>query len=151
MRFHLQYKLEWTLSIEEIQFWIVPGRPRYWEMGGSQFTKTLCTGYAQTTKNDKGYGTHSRFPGFVHIPCTGSWWTEITPPLQGGGWRRLGPAMTERRNGFAVFSCSIRIHTLGLWVGTFKYLFIAGQPERWVIDRHKENILIAFFSLFVAL
>ena len=140
--------------IDVFPFWIPPGRPRYWEMGGSQFTKTLCTGYMHKPRKMT-MGTvpcpHSWFPGFVHIPCTGSWWTEITPPLQGGGWRRLGPAMTERRNGFAVFSCSIRIHTLGLWVGTFKYLFIAGQPERWVIDRHKENILIAFFSLSVAL
>ena len=76
-------------------------------------------------------------------------WNHPTP----AGWRleEAWPGMTERRNGFAVFSCSIRIHTLGLWVGTFKYLFIAGQPERWVIDRHKENILIAFFSLSVAL
>ena len=30
-------------------------------------------GYGQTTKNDNGDGPHSRFPGFVHIPSTGSW------------------------------------------------------------------------------
>ena len=29
-------------------------------MGGSQFTMTLCMGYAQTTKNDNGYRAHSR-------------------------------------------------------------------------------------------
>ena len=26
--------------IEVFPYWIVPGRPRYWEMGGSQFTMT---------------------------------------------------------------------------------------------------------------
>ena len=41
--------------------------------GGSQFTMTLWMGYGQTTKNDNGDGPHSRFPGFVHIPSTGSW------------------------------------------------------------------------------
>ena len=29
--------------------------------------------YGQATKNDNGDGPHSRFPGFVHIPSTGSW------------------------------------------------------------------------------
>jgi hypothetical protein len=59
--------------IEVIQFWIVPGRSTTWEMGGSQFTKTLCTGLGQTTKNDNGRCAHSRFPGFATIPCMGSW------------------------------------------------------------------------------
>ena len=58
---------------EVLPFWIVPGRCITWEMGGSQFTMTLWMGYAQTTKNDNGDGPHSRFPGFVHIPSTGSW------------------------------------------------------------------------------
>ena len=60
-------------NIEVFPFWIVPGRCITWEMGGSQFTMTLWMGYAQTTKNDNGDGPHSRFPGFVHIPSTGSW------------------------------------------------------------------------------
>ena len=59
--------------IEVIQFWIPPGRCITWEMGGSQFTMTLCTGLSQTTKNDNGNGSHSRFLGFVTIPCMGSW------------------------------------------------------------------------------
>ena len=59
--------------IEVFPYWIVPSRSITWEMGGSQFTKTLCTGLGQTTKNDNGNGSHSRFPGFVTIPCTGSW------------------------------------------------------------------------------
>ena len=60
-------------------------------MGGSQFTMTLWMGYAQTTKNDNGDGPHSRFPGFVHIPSTGSWWTGTPPSLQGGGRCRIRP------------------------------------------------------------
>jgi hypothetical protein len=42
-------------------------------MGGSQFTMTLWMGLGQITKNDNGDGPHSRFPGFVRIPSTGSW------------------------------------------------------------------------------
>ena len=60
-------------NIEEIQFWIVPGRCTTWEMGGSQFTMTLWTGLSQTTKNDNGRRAHSRFPWFATIPCMGSW------------------------------------------------------------------------------
>ena len=59
--------------IEVLPFWIVPGRCITWEMGGSQFTMTLWMGYGQNTKNDNGNGSHSRFPGFAHIPSTGSW------------------------------------------------------------------------------
>ena len=42
-------------------------------VGGFQFTMTPCTGLSQTTKNDNGGRPHSRFPGFVTIPSTGSW------------------------------------------------------------------------------
>ena len=42
-------------------------------VGGSQFTMTLWMGYSQTTKNDNGNGSHSRFPEFRTIPCMGSW------------------------------------------------------------------------------
>ena len=79
-------------GIEALPFWIPPGRSITWEMGGSQFTKTLCTGLSQTTKNENGDCPYSRFPGFVTIPCMGSWWTGTPPPLQGG---RLGPTMTD--------------------------------------------------------
>ena len=72
-------------------FWIVPGRCITWEMGGSQFTMTLWMGLSQTTKNDNGRGAHSRFPGFVTIPCTGSWWTGTPPNLQDGGRCRIRP------------------------------------------------------------
>ena len=60
-------------DIEALPFWIPPGRSITWEMGGSQFTMTLCTGLSQTTKNDNGNGSHSRFSGFGTIPCTGTW------------------------------------------------------------------------------
>ena len=65
--------------------------------GGSQFTMTLCTGLSQTTKNDNGYRTHSRFSGFVTIPCMGSWWTGNPPALQDGGrcQTMMDPTMTE--------------------------------------------------------
>ena len=50
-------------------------------------------GYVQTTENDNGYRTHSRFPGFrfAHIPSTGSWWTGngTPPPQQNGGRCRI--------------------------------------------------------------
>jgi hypothetical protein len=46
-------------------------------------TLYLWMGYAQTTKNDNGNGSHSRFPGFVHtrirIPSKGSH-GELGPP-----------------------------------------------------------------------
>ena len=63
-----------------LQFWIPPGRCITWEMGGSQFTMTLWMGLSQTPENDNGNGSHSRFPGFATIPCTGSWRTG-TPPF----------------------------------------------------------------------
>ena len=79
-------------NIEALPFWKGPSRSITWEMGGSQFTKTLCTGFSQTPENDNGGRPHSRFPGFAKIPCTGSWWTGTPSSLQGG---RLGPTMTD--------------------------------------------------------
>ena len=70
-RHAVQYRV--LYSIEVLPFWIVPGRCITWEMGGSQFTMTLWMGLGQTTKNDNGNGSHSRFPGFGTIPCMGSW------------------------------------------------------------------------------
>ena len=88
-----QQKRSWNkLCIEALPFWIPPSRPRYWEMVGSQFTMFPWMGLSQTTKNDNGNGSHSRFPGFVTIPCMGSWWTGTPPPLQGG---RLVPTITD--------------------------------------------------------
>ena len=52
---------------------------------------TLWMGLGQTTKNDNGNGSHSRFPRFAPIPCMGSWWTGTPPRLQGGGRCRIRP------------------------------------------------------------
>ena len=41
--------------IEVFHFWIAPGRCITWEMGGSQFTMTLCTGLGQTPEIENGY------------------------------------------------------------------------------------------------
>ena len=78
-------------SAEVFPYWIPPSRSITWEMGGSQFTMTPWMGLSQTTKNDNGNGSHSRFPGFATIPCTGSWWTGTPPPLQDGGRCRIRP------------------------------------------------------------
>mgnify|MGYP003349395648 CR=1 FL=1 len=62
-----------TENIEALPIWIPPSRSITWEMVGSQFTMTLCTGFSQTPENDNGRCAHSRFSGFAKIPCTGSW------------------------------------------------------------------------------
>ena len=139
------WELNEYISIEEIQFWIVPGWPRYWEMGGSQFTMTLCTGLSQTTENDNGNGSHSRFPGFATIPCTGSWWTGTPPNLQDGGRCRIRPwRNTEYVPGrqFAIF---IQVSNRG------RFCQYISLPMKYTVSgstlQYKVGLTLSFLSL----
>ena len=132
-------------TVEVIQFWIPPGRCITWEMGGSQFTMTLWMGYAQTTKNDNGDCPHSRFPGFVHIPSTGSWWTGTPPSLQDGGRCRIRPwRNTEYVPGrqFAIF---IQVSNRG------RFCQYISLPMKYTVSgstlQYKVGLTLSFLSL----
>ena len=132
-------------DIEVLQFWIPPGRCITWEMGGSQFTKTLCTGLSQTTKNDNGDCPHSRFPGFATIPCTGSWWTGTPPNLQDGGRCRIRPwRNTEYVPGrqFAIF---IQVSNRG------RFCQYISLPMKYTVSgstlQYKVGLTLSFLSL----
>ena len=128
-----------------IQFWIPPGRCITWEMGGSQFTMTLWMGLSQTTKNDNGRRAHSRFPGFVTIPSTGSWWTGTPPNLQDGGRCRIRPwRNTEYVPGrqFAIF---IQVSNRG------RFCQYISLPMKYTVSdstlQYKVELTLSFLSL----
>ena len=68
-----KYVLFIEVILYVIPFWTVPGRCITWEMGGSQFAMSLCTGLSQTPDREKGKRSHCHFSWCVRIPSTGSW------------------------------------------------------------------------------
>ena len=114
-------------------------------MGGSQFTMTLWMGLGQTTKNDNGYRTHSRFPRFAPIPCMGSWWTGTPPNLQDGGRCRIRPwRNTEYVPGrqFAIF---IQVSNRG------RFCQYISLPMKYTVSgstlQYKVGLTLSFLSL----
>ena len=92
-----------------------------------------------------GSGSHSRFPGFVHIPFTGSWWTGTPPNLQDGGRCRIRPwRNTEYVPGrqFAIF---IQVSNRG------RFCQYISLPTKYTISdstlQYKLGLTLSFLSL----